>query len=287
MRTRSHSPAPSGPGLSQMALETPRRPRPWTSPARRRVATSTSASPSCSPAAAARSATAASMAERVGRLQVDEVGDRLAVPASNCSGVQVHAERRLGPDDRVPRLGGVEPGRRCVGASAHSRAESSGSNCEPARLSASAMAASHAADAVGDLDELGELRQPRRDRDRVAAAVRRASPCRPTARTRRRPPSCTASGSPSCSASAARERGVLLDHPVEVAVAVQRELEPDPEPVQRWVPAADQAACVATAPRRLPNSWSYLPDFSAMSSPNHLACSWASAWHPTLTSSAV
>ena len=39
--------------------------------------------------------------------------------------------------------------------------------------------------------------------------------------------------------------------------------------------------------RRLLGSWSYLIDFKAMSSPNHLACSWASEWQPTLISSAV
>ena len=49
-RTRSHSPAPSGPGLSQIAFETPSRPRSCTSPARRSV----TASPSAGPAARAR-----------------------------------------------------------------------------------------------------------------------------------------------------------------------------------------------------------------------------------------
>ncbi len=39
--------------------------------------------------------------------------------------------------------------------------------------------------------------------------------------------------------------------------------------------------------RRLRGSWSNLADLSAMSSPNHLACSWASEWQPTLISSAV
>ena len=34
---------------------------------------------------------------------------------------------------------------------------------------------------------------------------------------------------------------MLLDHPVEVTVAVQRELEPDADAVQRRVPAPDQA----------------------------------------------
>ena len=43
----------------------------------------------------------------------------------------------------------------------------------------------------------------------------------------------------------------------------------------------------ATAARRLWRSWSYLSAFSAMSSPIHLACSWASVWQPTFTSSAV
>ena len=37
MRTRSHSPAPSGPGLSQIAFDTPSRPKPCTRPARRSV----------------------------------------------------------------------------------------------------------------------------------------------------------------------------------------------------------------------------------------------------------
>ena len=40
MRTRSHSPAPSGPGLSQIEFDTPSRPKPCTRPARRSVRTS-------------------------------------------------------------------------------------------------------------------------------------------------------------------------------------------------------------------------------------------------------
>jgi hypothetical protein len=51
-----------------------------------------------------------------------------------------------------------------------------------------------------------------------------------------------------------------------------------PEPMSR-IPEA--------AIRRLLGSWSYLTDFIAMSSPNHLACSWASEWQPTLMSRAV
>src|SRR5215469_11990588 len=56
MRTRSHSPAPSGPRLSQIEFDTPSRPSPWTSPDRRSVIRSPGASSSCAPAAAARGA---------------------------------------------------------------------------------------------------------------------------------------------------------------------------------------------------------------------------------------
>ena len=52
-----------------------------------------------------------------------------------------------------------------------------------------------------------------------------------------------------------------------------------PEPISRSARPRPSAGCRS--------SWSYLPDFSAMSSPNHFACSWASEWQPTLTSSAV
>ena len=58
MRTRSRSPAPSGPPLSQMAFDTPSRPSPWTAPARRNVSPPSPTSPSVVPAAAATSATA-------------------------------------------------------------------------------------------------------------------------------------------------------------------------------------------------------------------------------------
>ena len=46
--------------------------------------------------------------------------------------------------------------------------------------------------------------------------------------------------------------------------------------------ARAEPANAATAPRAPCNSWSYLVAFKAMSSPNHLACSCASVWQPTL-----
>ena len=76
IRTRSHSPAPSGPRLSQMAFDTPRRPRPWTSPGPpERPDLGLRSAPALAPAAAASSETARAWPSVYGRLEVDEVGD--------------------------------------------------------------------------------------------------------------------------------------------------------------------------------------------------------------------
>ena len=55
----------------------------------------------------------------------------------------------------------------------------------------------------------------------------------------------------------------------------------------RGVPPDPSSRTIAATSAALPGSWSYLVDFMAMSSPNQCACSYASVWHPTLTSSAV
>ena len=64
----------------------------------------------------------------------------------------------------------------------------------------------------------------------------------------------------------------MVDHVVELVPAGDGQLQPDPKAVQRRGPAPTIPTPAATA-ARLPGSWSYLPDFIAMSSPNHLACS--------------
>ncbi len=112
----------------------------------------------------------AGMAERVRRLQVDEVRDRQQ------RGVEPFArehdgERRLGVDHRVPRPDRRRGRRGSSPPSAHTSSASAGSNCVPARLRASVAAASTAADAVGDLDELRQLRQPRRERHLLALGL--------------------------------------------------------------------------------------------------------------------
>ena len=142
MRIRSHSPAPSGPGLSQIAFETPRRPRSCTRPARRSVSTSAAGRPSTRPRVRGELGDRARVPERVGRLEVDEVGD----------GRQRGVERRR-PCSRRRSAGsaattasqvrdGVEPRRRAVRRPPHERRPGPGSNWPPARLRARATAAS-------------------------------------------------------------------------------------------------------------------------------------------------
>jgi hypothetical protein len=92
---------------------------------------------------------------------------------------------------------------------------------------------------VRHLHELRELGDPGRDRDR--AGLQRARPAAPVPLLVR-----------SADALAHRARqlellgqrpgqpGVLRDHPVQLAMPGEGELEPDPEPVQRRVARADQ-----------------------------------------------
>ena len=182
-RTRSHSPAPSGPRLSQIAFETPSRPRSCTSPARRSVVSS-SGSPCSTAARAASSATACAWPSMYG----DFRSTKFAIASSAASkrlALERDGERRLGVDHGVPRDDRVEAveqrGRLGVDEVAEGRVELAAATFPDER-----PRALDAADAVRDLDELGELREPRRERDRLAAAARRASPSRPTARRPRR-----------------------------------------------------------------------------------------------------
>ena len=192
IRTRSHSPAPSGPGLSQIEFETPSRPKPCTSPARRSVRTCSGGSPSCS-----RPLGQLGDGARVARACTATSGRRSwRSPPAPVELVrrQVHRQRGLGRD-HGPRPGPRPARRRSPRAWAHSSAASAGSNCRPPACGQRGGPAS-SADPVRDLDELGQLGDPGRDRDRVGPAARRASRARPTARTRRRPRRGTACREP-------------------------------------------------------------------------------------------
>ena len=87
--------------------------------------------------------------------------------------------------------------------------------------------------------------------------------------------SSTSLGQPELGGQRARHLRVVVDHVVDLAAAGDGELEPDPEALQRRRAGADQPQHRerAAQPR---SSWSYLPALSAMSSPNHFACSCAS-----------
>ena len=272
-RTRSHSPAPSGPGLSQIAFETPSRPRSWTRPARRSKLVSSSARPSCTAVAAASSDTARACPSVYGDLRSTK--SAIASSAwSNCSAGEGHAQvpaRRRSPCSRFgPSRArrGPRPGRRGGPPSAQGR-----------------TASRHG---VRPAQRLLRLRRagarPRRTPRTGPAAPRsgcgrrrdrRASLCRPTARTRRRPPPAPPPAGraappapaqpPSAGRPSRRDRGGR-------------------RPRTRARPGRDATAGCRSRPatsswpsrRTLRKSPSYLADLSAMSSPNHFACSCAS-----------
>ena len=143
-----------------------------------------------------------------------------------------------------------------------------------------------AADAVGDLGELRQLHDPRRERDLVAGQLAGPAAAVPTfVRAAERVEHRL--GKTELCAQLAGECGVTGHHVAHLSVAGDRELEASAEPVQRRASPTRSGAPCATTSRTLNGSWSYFVAFRAMSSPNHFACSWASEWQPTLTSRAV
>ncbi len=154
-QTRSRSPAVSGPGLSQIALEIPRRPkvvREARPPERHDIAVGHSQRDA---GAALRSATAARMAEEVGRLEVDEVRRRPPERVSKRSPVTTTGSRvrprSRGPSgrrSRGPRMSSAR--RRTASGQLRSEQPAAGLPGERAR-------ALDTVQAVCDLDELREL----------------------------------------------------------------------------------------------------------------------------------
>ena len=206
--------------------------------------------------------------------------------ASNRSPESDDRERGLGLDHRVPGVDRVETGEDRVRLCAQQRRPSLGRTacrCAPARARSRPR---------------GRRRdgRPRRT-PRAARAARRAgsaSPLsppgqpRPSQRSYAAPRlSLTPSGSPSRSASAARDA-----RRAGRSCRRSRGARRPRTRARRGVDAAADCPRPAgargdTTARRLRASWPYFVAFSAMSSPNHFACSCASEWQPTLTSSAV
>ena len=287
MRTRSHSPAPSGPRLSQIAFDTPSRPKSCTSPARRSVRTSSPASPSCAPGLGREVRDRARMSERVRRLQVDEVRDRGQRVVDGVAD-EDDGERRLALDHGVPRHDRVETAEDRVGL-AHERARhSAGSNCLPARFAR-------------------ERLRRRRPRRRDARPRRTPRAARPAPRAESRSP-CELARPPAPVPLLVRaaQRVQHLVRQVELLrrarVRAARAGRPCPS-TSRWPDSANSSPTRKRCERRIAradhpqrrrppprsprSSPSYFVDFNAMSSPNHFACSCASVWQPTLMRSAV
>ena len=237
MRTRSHSPALSGPGRSQIEFETPSRPKPCTSPARRSIWTSPGDSPRRRPASCGQVGDCDRMAESERRLQVDEIrdgGQRAVQLACRQPGRQVRFGRDHGLPcrDRVKtaedllRPGAYQCRQRRIELPARPPAGKCGRTRDPA-------------DPVSHLHELGQLRDPRCHRHRTG--LQRAGPAAAIPLLVRRADRLAylARKVKLLSQRPGQPR-MLGNHAVQGAVPGQGELESDPEPVQWRVARPDQ-----------------------------------------------
>ena len=258
--------------MSQIALDTPSRPKPCTRPARRSARTSSTSSPSSAPAAGGQLGHGPGVTERVGRLQVDEVGDGQQRGVELVGGQQ-DGERRLGVDHRLPGSDVVEATEDLVGMAA----QAVGQRGIELRARTAARASSLRG---GRRPAPGGRPRCTRPSPRcatpigisVAGQLPWATPSRPTAR-RRRPARRTpvrGGGAPRPASGPAGRAG--------------RSCPPCPGGGAGRCPSrCASAGAVDCRPRsggpsRPPRgsscgSYSYLPDFMSMSSPNHLACS--------------
>ena len=227
------------------------------------------------PASAASSATAARVTERVRRLQVDEVRDR----------EQRRVEALAGEHDRERGLGLRSPhprsrpsrgrARIIVRVGAQQRRRASGSNCLPPRLRASAVAASTPPTRCATSTNSASCAS--RDAIGTSLACELAGPAAPVPLLVRRADRLE---------HRRRQPELLGERPRERRRAGRSCRRPRGDRRSRTRARAGSGAA-AGCPRptsriaasrraRCPGSWSYLPDLSAMSSPNHFACSCAS-----------
>ena len=114
----------------------------------------------------------------------------------------------------------------------HSVCTRVGSNCEPERRCASSRAAGRAARAVGHLDVLGDLHDPRRHRSRVTGDLAwPALPVPPLIRARQRLPDLSGQVEPH--GQLPGKRGVLGEHVVDIVPPRDGEPDAGPDPVHR------------------------------------------------------
>ena len=239
------------------------------------------ARPSCAPAAAARSATARACPSVYGDFRSTKFAIARSA-ASNCSPESTTASAGSASitASQVPTASRSAEKHRS--ASAQTSAASAGSNCLPAALAGERLARLDAADAVRDLDELARAARAARRAGSPRPRARPASRARPTARRPRR-----ARRAPRRAARAARARVRAIAAWWAIMSSTSRCPESANSSPTRKRCSGGLPAPMTPHRRRgcragSCGSWSYLTDFSAMSSPNHLACSCASVWQPTL-----
>ena len=197
-----------------------------------------------------------------------------ASAASSSASRQRRAERRLGRDHRVPASSPSRARRTApsaVGAEAGRPAPGrTGCRCALGHLDGGVDARRP----VEDLDDVGEVHQPRRQQDLLAPGAGRARPCRPSAR-RSAHAVADASAEPETFHQRVGGPPVVLEHLVHGRGARRRGSRRRAAPARpaasrrRGGGAANAAALRPAVPRSIPR----MSCLTAWSSPNHLACS--------------
>ena len=157
--------------------------------------------------------------------------------ASNCAARQRDGKRRLGLDHGVPRDQRVEVREDLVRFGIQEIAECR-IELAAATLPYERPRSLDAADPVRDLHELAELRETRRERDRVRREIPGPSLSVPHL-VRRAERGEHLVGQLELLAERSGHRGVVIDHVVDLAMAREEKLEPDAEAVQRRVAGSD------------------------------------------------
>ena len=178
------------------------------------------------------------MPKRARKLEVDEVryrSERLIEPIAR----EHDRKRRLGSDHGVPGRDAVQ--------SRQDRVGGGGNHLGQRRIELLAGAAAgelagriDPPDPVGHLDEIRQLRDPRRQRHRLSLQVTGPAATVPLL-------ICCSQrledvvGKPQLLGQRPRDRRVMSDHAVHLAVARDRELQPDSKPMQRRIARSDSA----------------------------------------------
>ena len=175
--------------------------------------------------------------EEVGRLEVHEIGDSHQRRVEPLAG-EDDRQRRLGRDHGVPRRCGGEAGEDSLGVGLQ-QVRHRGVELPAPPLAGEGPGGLRPADAVRHLDELGRLREPRRDGHAFAAAL--PWPAAPVpALVGRRERFEDGRRKLQVLGERPRDRRVVLDHAVDLAMPRERELQAQAETVERRMPGPDR-----------------------------------------------